>query len=93
MSGGPADIAARWNSGAAIESFTPAERQRLREDMRRQVDALSPKDPERARFTQDLRALYAADYSTAPEPAPVLVAGKFIDLNALIDLNAPRGGQ
>lgn len=87
MSGGPADIAARWNSGAAIESFTPAERQRLREDMRRQVDTLGPKDPERARFTADLRALYEADFATKPEPEPVLVNGRFIDLNA------PRGGQ
>lgn len=87
MSGGPSNIAERWSRGDSIQSFTPAERERLRQDMRAHAEALSPKDPERARFMADLRALYATDFCTAPEPAPVLVHGRFVDLNA------PRGGQ
>ena len=88
MSGGPSDIAGRWNRGDAISTFTPEQRQRLREDMRSQADALHAKSPERARVMADLRQLYEADHPNESEPNPVLVNGRFIDLN--IDLN---GGQ
>lgn len=81
MSGGPTNIAERWSRGDSIQSFTPAERERLRQDMRAHAASLGEKDPERARFMQDLRQLYAADYSTAPEPNLVNVRGRLVDLN------------
>lgn len=80
MSGG-LNYVDRWNRGDAIETFAPHERQRLREDMRSQAEGARPNSPERARLMEDLSALYAADYSTAPEPELVLVNGRFVDLN------------
>ncbi|MDR7331992.1 hypothetical protein [Roseateles asaccharophilus] len=67
MSGGPSDIAARWNRGDTIGSFTSEERQRLREDMRAQMDGLAPKSPDRARFATDLRQLYEVDFPETGE--------------------------
>lgn len=86
MSGGPSDIAERWNRGDSIQSFTPAERQRLREDMRAHAEGLDAKSPDRARFMADLRQLYEADYANRPEPNTIFVNGRIVDLNA-------RGGQ
>lgn len=87
MSGGPSNIAERWNRGDSIQSFTPAERERLRQDMRAQAAGLDAKSPERVRFMTDLRQLYEADYSTTPEPNLVSVNGR------LVDLNRPEGGR
>lgn len=80
MSGG-LNYVDRWNRGDAIETFAPHERQRLREDMRSQAEGARPNSPERARLMEDLSALYAVDYPTAPEPELVLVNGRFVDLN------------
>lgn len=81
MSGGPSDIAARWNRGDSIESFTPAERDRLRRDFRAHPAHDNPKDREHASVMADLKALYEADYSTEPEPAVVCVNGRMVNLN------------
>jgi hypothetical protein len=87
MSGGPSDIAVRWSRGDSIQSFTPAERERLRQDMRAHAGALSPKDPERARFMTDLRALYEADHPNQSEPNTICINGR------IVDLDAPRGAR
>lgn len=86
MSGGPSDISARWNRGDDLSSFSPEERQRLREDMRAQAATLDVKSPDRARFMADLRQLYEIDFPNRPEPNTAVINGRMIDLNA-------RGGQ
>lgn len=81
MSGGPSNIAERWNRGDSIQSFTPAERERLRQDFREHPAHGNPKDREHMRVMQDLRALYEADYPNQPEPNTVVVNGRMVDLN------------
>lgn len=67
MSGGPSDIAARWIRGDAIATFTPAERDRLRQDLRDHPAHGNPKDREHQRLMTDLRALYEADFPEVDE--------------------------
>lgn len=62
MSGGPSDLAARWNRGDAVSTFSPEERERLRQDMRAHPAHDNAKDRDHGRVMADLRALYEIDF-------------------------------
>lgn len=57
----------RWNRGEAIETFTPAERAELRDQLRKEPGYTDPKAPHHAAYVHDVRQLYEADFPAVDE--------------------------
>lgn len=57
----PDELTRRWNSGASLHSFTPAERVQLRQMMISQPAYTDAKHPEHAAYVADAKAMYEMD--------------------------------